>query len=112
MKTLKILYICWIIFFIFTWIISPLVAHNPDRTNEFFITLGFIAAPLIIYYLVIDNILHPNKRFIKLKILIFIFLIILICIFLFRDANQPPMCFKDNQPIPCEEFYNELQRAN
>lgn len=51
MQKLKILYICWVVFCIFLWIISPLVAHNPDMTEEFFIMVGWIILPLLIFIL-------------------------------------------------------------
>ena len=47
MKTFKILYVCWIIFFITGWFISPIIGHNPNRVEEFFIMLGWIIFPPI-----------------------------------------------------------------
>ena len=43
MKTLKILYVCWIIFFITGWFISPIIGHNPNRVPPIAVNLWFFA---------------------------------------------------------------------
>ncbi|RDU61574.1 hypothetical protein CQA53_09940 [Helicobacter didelphidarum] len=65
MKTLKILYICWIILFIFAWIISPYIGHNPDRFEEFLITMGLIILPLMIANLWLFGITRIKKYLIR-----------------------------------------------
>ena len=44
-KILKVLYIIYIALWIVGFLISPLVGHNPDRVEEFFIMLGWIVLP-------------------------------------------------------------------
>ena len=48
MKTLNMLYLCWVIFCIIGWFISPIIGHNPNRVEEFFIMLGWIIFPPMI----------------------------------------------------------------
>ncbi|RDU59408.1 hypothetical protein CQA53_11495 [Helicobacter didelphidarum] len=60
MKTLKILYTCWVVFWIFVWILLLLIGHNPDRFGEFLITMGWIILPLLIF--ILYRLFHTRKR--------------------------------------------------
>lgn len=61
MQFLKILYICWIVLCVVGWLISPLVGHNPDRIEEFFIMLGWIAFPPMVVNLWLFGITRVKK---------------------------------------------------
>ncbi|ENT7260147.1 hypothetical protein ACJP9E_001776 [Campylobacter jejuni] len=61
MRILKILYICWIILCVVGWFISPIVGHNPNRVEEFFIMLGWIVFPLMIANLWLFGITRIKK---------------------------------------------------
>ncbi|EAC2165100.1 hypothetical protein CXE76_07785 [Campylobacter coli] len=66
MRILKILYICWIIFFIFAWIISPLIGHNPD----ILIVIGWIILPPIVVNLWLFLITRIKKYLIRFLLLL------------------------------------------
>ncbi|EAK4456485.1 hypothetical protein CUT46_07220 [Campylobacter coli] len=70
MRILKILYICWIIFFIFAWIISPLIGHNPDRFKGFLIVIGWIILPPIVVNLWLFLITRIKKYLIRFLLLL------------------------------------------
>lgn len=61
MKVFKILYIFWIILFIFAWILSPVIGHNPDRFKEFLIAVGWIILPLIVLNLWLFLMIEDKK---------------------------------------------------
>lgn len=53
MRILKGLYVCWVVVLVVGWFISPMIAHNPDRVEEFFIMLGLIVFPAMMANLVL-----------------------------------------------------------
>lgn len=53
MRILKGLYVCWVVVLVVGWFISPMIAHNPDRVEEFFIMLGLIVFPAMVANLVL-----------------------------------------------------------
>ncbi|OBV29176.1 hypothetical protein BKN38_04200 [Helicobacter sp. CLO-3] len=61
MKVFKILYIFWVILFIFAWILSPVIGHNPNRLKEFFIAVGWIILPLIVLNLWLFFMIEDKK---------------------------------------------------
>ncbi|HAA2076693.1 TPA_asm: hypothetical protein GD894_08280 [Campylobacter coli] len=70
MRILKILYICWIILCVVGWFISPIVGHNPNRVEEFFIMLGWIVFPLMIANLWLFGITRIKKYLIRFLLLL------------------------------------------
>ena len=72
MILLIILYACWIAFWGFLWIISPMVAHNPNRIEEFFIMLGLDLVPLLVYSL-FCLMIKRNKKY------LIMFCVLLLC---------------------------------
>lgn len=72
MRILKILHICWMLFWVVAWLISPMIAHNPNRVEEFFIMLGLIAFPPM----VVNLLLFALKR---VKAHLIWFLALLLC---------------------------------
>ncbi len=69
MRVLKLLYITYIIIFLVGFLISPLIAHNPNRVVEFFIMLGWIILPLIVANLWLFGITRIKKYLIRFLLL-------------------------------------------
>lgn len=72
MRILKGLYVCWILFWVVAWLISPMIAHNPNRIAEFFKMLGLIAFPAMVASLVLFAIKRVKAHLIW-------FLVLLLC---------------------------------
>ncbi|TLD91452.1 hypothetical protein LS64_012020 [Helicobacter saguini] len=70
MKILKILYVCWVVFCIFGYIISPLIGHNPDRFEEFFIMMSWIILPLVVVNLWLFGITRVKKYLLRFFLLL------------------------------------------
>ncbi|TLD91885.1 hypothetical protein LS64_011230 [Helicobacter saguini] len=72
MKILKILYICWVVFWIFVWILLFLIGHNPDGLKSFLIVIAWIILPLLIF--VFYHWLRTKKRkFFYISILLLLY---------------------------------------
>ncbi|TQR60605.1 hypothetical protein DMC01_04910 [Campylobacter troglodytis] len=72
MKTLNMLYLCWVIFCIIGWFISPIIGHNPNRVEEFFIMLGWIIFPPMIVNLWLFA-TKRNKKYLMMFCVLFLY---------------------------------------
>ena len=84
MILLIILYACWIAFWGFLWIISPMVAHNPNRIEEFFIMLGLDLVPLLVYSLFCLMIKRNKKYLIMFCVLLLYYPLAFVAEYIFR----------------------------
>ncbi|ECK7598410.1 hypothetical protein FRQ50_08600 [Campylobacter jejuni] len=81
MRILKILYICWIILCVVGWFISPIVGHNPNRVEEFFIMLDWIVFPLMIANLWLFGITRI-KKYLRNFLILFLYYPLAFALFL------------------------------